>query len=268
VDKANMVTHRSSVEGVGTVNQAIMDFRRDGVAVARGLFSGAEVAALQQEATRLWDSQEGLESANLRVGLRKNVCGDVILERLDPVADISGLFDDLSQSQKLVRIAEMALGEPVTVLKDKIIYKWPGTAGYGLHRDEPYFGTSGVPGAELVSVSVALDPVRDNSGGIEFFPGQRRSQLPAPAQEGRDILRGALEGIAPVVPELDPGDLLFFDGLIPHCSDYNSGARSRRMYTATYAPARYHDCRKRYYAIRWEEQKRERSACSEDFYFK
>ena len=264
-----MLRHRSSVAAGATVDRAITDFRRDGFAVARGLFSRAEVAAFQAEAAHLWEVQQGLEAANLRVGLRKDPSGEIVLERLDPVADISKLFAALSKSDRLVTIAAMALGEPVTVLKDKIIYKWPGTTGYGLHRDEPYFGTSGVPGAELVSVSMALDPIRDDSGGIQFYPGQGRAQLAAPAEEPRDILPQELDGITPVVPKLSPGDLVFFDGLIPHCSDVNSGATSRRMYTATYAPARYRDCRERYYAVRWEEQKRERSiAGSEGFYFK
>ena len=73
-----MLRHRSSVAAGATVDRAITDFRRDGFAVARSLFSRAEVAAFQAEAAHLWEVQQGLEAANLRVGLRKDPSGEIV----------------------------------------------------------------------------------------------------------------------------------------------------------------------------------------------
>ena len=115
MDEINLLTNEVPSEGMDPIADAIEDFRRNGVAVARGLFRGPEVAALQHEASRLWGAQEGLEIENLRVGLRKNAAGEVVLERLDPVADISEMYADLSNSHRQMKIAELALGEPVTV---------------------------------------------------------------------------------------------------------------------------------------------------------
>ena len=243
------------------IGQAIVEFQNGGVAVIRGLLNPTEVRTLLEECVRLWEIKEIWDTANLRCGIRKGLNGERLLERLDPVADISQTFADLNRDPRLVATAEQSLGAPVTVLKEKLIYKWPGTSGYGAHRDEPYFGVANaVRGAEMVTICIALDPVHGDNGAIKFYPDLHRQTLPAPPDEPRDVAREALEGRSYFMPELEPGDVLLFDGLVPHCSDFNRSSIGRRTYMVTYALDRYPDCRDQYYANRLAEQTRERAA--------
>lgn len=240
------------------LNLAAKSFAENGVGVLRGAVSPTEIQDLVKESERLWAEQEQLVPQNVRVGLRKDPSGATTLERLDPVADISALFASINIDDRMVSIARASLNEPSVVLKEKLIYKWPGTSGYGAHRDEPYFGTSGVPGNEMISVSLALDATTLKNGAVKFYPALRNALLESPEGEPRDLLSESLPSNMLFQPELAPGDIVFFDGLVPHCSDYNRSSSCRRIYTITYAPARYPSCREKYYASRLVEMESER----------
>jgi len=52
------------------------------------------------------------------------------------------------------------------------------------------------------------------------------------------------------VSELEPGEAVLLDGLVPHYSDANRTERPRRVLVASYAPEREHYTRTQYYAAR------------------
>jgi len=230
-----------------------------GFAVVRRTFATDEIATLHEECHRLWRETTSLSPFNLRTGLRKDESGDFILERLDPVSDISPLFRELVADRRLSEPAESGLGGPVTPVKDKLIYKWPGCQGYGVHRDDGYFGVSGIPGHETISVSLAIDPANENNGSIQLYPALRNQLLPSSPDNPRDVDPAALEGISPLTPALDPGDILVFDGLVPHGSQPNRSEQTRIIFTVTYAPGKYAGCFEKYYQARWKEQIAERN---------
>lgn len=234
------------------------DFDRDGVVVQRGLLGEAEINELDEEVQRLWQTQSELRVQNLRVALRRNSEGGWTLDRLDPVADISAIFHQLNNDPRLLSLAQTLLGGEVRVLKEKIICKHPGVEGFGFHRDEPYFGTSGVPGEEMVSLCIAIEPTTAENGATEFYPQLRLRELQSAAQEPRDVAVSELEQQASLRPFLQPGDAVMFDGLVPHRSAMNHSLRSRCTYFVTYAPIRYTDCRETYYRCREREQASER----------
>ena len=236
------------------------EFKTSGVVVVRALFSQREMQTYATEAAKLWDSYAQPCANNLRFGIRKNQDGGDVLERLDPVMDISEIFAALNDDTRIVSIVETLFGEPVSVMKEKLIYKWPGTSGYGPHRDENYFGGSGASGADMVSASLALDPANAENGAIKFYPKLRLQSLDAPQHEPRDIAACELENREYYRPDLRPGDMVFFDGLIPHCSDFNRSLQSRRTYMITYVPARYENGREKYYRCRMAELRTERAA--------
>ncbi len=242
----------------GDLGQTLESFEECGVVVLRGFFAEPKVTKLNAEATRLWEGQGALVPQNLRVGLRTSADGSVSLDRLDPVVDISSVFQELNQDPGLVRIAEAILGSPVAALKEKLIYKNPGTSGFGLHRDAPYLDFCGVPPEKIISCAVALDSATVEKGAIEFFPGLLYDALEAPSNEERDILDSAVTGKTSLMAELDPGDLVIFSSLVPHRSRRNVGTESRRTYIITYVPAEYSQSRERYYAERYRQQQVER----------
>jgi len=235
------------------------DFDRDGVVVHRGMLGEEDIQVLQQEVHRLWQTQADRTVQNLRMGLRRNLQGEWALDRLDPVADISTVFQQLNRDPRLVSVAEALLNGKVRVLKEKIIYKRPGIEGFGFHRDGPYFGISGVPGADMVSLCVAIDPTTIENGATEFYPELRLSELESARDESRDIDESELTRQPGLQPFLQPGDAVMFDGLVPHRAAVNHSDQPRCTYFVTYAPDHYAGCRERYYRLRYLEQASERA---------
>jgi ectoine hydroxylase-related dioxygenase (phytanoyl-CoA dioxygenase family) len=238
---------------------ALLDYRRRGLGMLPALIHEQRVNALLDETDRLWRMFDARGAADLRAGIRVQPSGEVRVDRLDPVADFSPLFADLNADRDLVALAESGLGAHVVVMKEKLIYRPPGTVGFGLHRDADYnTPRTGIPGNEFFTVAIALDPVPVASGPTEFFPDLRHAVTPRPAGEPRDIDVAALAGQTSVMPELRPGDGLIFDGLIPHRSAPNESERPRRTYMITYVNARHSRAREIYYAARIEEEGRNR----------
>lgn len=254
-----------------TIYTSIEEYRSNGVCVVKGLLTQEEVRLLQEESLRLWSKQEDLTVYNLRVGLRKDLDGKDILERIDPVIDISKVFSDLNEDARIIKLAQDALGEPVCVLKEKLIYKWPGSSGYGTHRDAPYLSVSkeGPNGRKIVSVAVALDKIASDNGAIKFYPDLRFTKLLSPKEEPRDIDDAELKNIPFLMPDLNPGDIVLFDGIIPHNSGFNRSDRSRRIYFITFVPKRYIHYREEYYHFRQKELcKVRKKEYKGDFYIK
>jgi 2-aminoethylphosphonate dioxygenase len=238
---------------------ALSGYRDRGVGLLPGLLPSERVCALREESLRLWQVFEPQGAANLRVGIRVEPSGQVVLNGLDPVSDVSPVFAAVNADPLLVALAEKGLGGPVTTMKDKLIYKWPGTRGFGLHRDADYnTPKSGVPASEFLTVCIALDPVTPARGPVEFYPELRDRRTPAAPDEARDVDEGAMVGLRSVSHDLEPGDAILFDGRVPHRSDRNTSDGPRRLYMVTYVPARHAGAREHYYAAREREQAAER----------
>lgn len=238
------------------LEQGVAGYVDCGYGLIRGVLSSDEIDRLVRESERLWRLYEGAGTGNLRFGVRSDRSGKTVIDRIDPVADISETFAAVNRDQQLVSIAESGLGEAVTVMKEKLIYRWPGTQGFGAHRDQEYTTPkSGVPGAEVLTISISLDRATRAAGPTEFFPGLRNRATAAPAGEPRDVDERELHGVESCMPETDPGDLILFDGQIPHRSDWNRSEHCRRVYMISYVPARYPNARRDYYAARISEQK-------------
>ena len=229
-----------------------------GVCLLLALFSENEIADFRQEVDRLWQMQQERVPQNLRLGLRVDAQGKTVIDRMDPVEDISKVFYQLNRHQKLLDIVQGVFGEEALVMKEKLIFKAPGTQGFSVHRDDPYFCISGVPGEKVLSIAIALDAAKKENGNIEFFPELTKKTVAADKDEARDIDRNALENSKLFSPELQPGDAVIYNALIPHQSGTNNGSSSRRTYTISYVPASYHDARKKYYEIRYQQQQQER----------
>lgn len=238
--------------------EAIKQYREQGVCHIPAFFPSDYINTLITESSLLWQNLCNRTAANLRVGLRANANGETVLDRLDPVADISDTFKAFNENTRLLALVELLMGEKPRIMKEKLIFKNPGTGGFGLHRDEPYFNASGANGDELVSVTVALDRFTQQNGPICLYPTLRYRQVPVATDEPRDLDVSVKKLSPPLTPLLETGDLLIFDGNVPHCSDFNRSSQPRRIYMVTYIPARFTRGREAYYRQRLIEQKEER----------
>ncbi|HEU4799793.1 MAG TPA: phytanoyl-CoA dioxygenase family protein [Gemmatimonadales bacterium] len=222
------------------------DYRSRGFVSLHGRFSPEEIAAWRDERDRL---TAGFAHATAeRYQRRRTVGGAMVTDRIDPVCDVSPVFAGLTADDRILAPVGELLGEAPALLKAKLIVKRPGTAGYGLHQDFPYWAWLGVPAEEMVSVMVAIDPSDATNGGLEVFPGLHHERLQPSPDDPRDIDEQVMDLAAGSIPGLAAGDLLVFHSLTPHRSAANTSEASRTALFLTYAPARHGDLYTRYHA--------------------
>ena len=222
-------------------------FRADGFAVAARVFADGEVRAMQRECDRLWALRTRLDPEDPRFQYRAGLDGCPRLDRVDPVLDLSPAFTRIAEDRRVVALAEAALGAPATLLKDKLIFKFPGTCGYGLHQDFPYWDWSGLAADALMTISVAIDPAGPDNGGLELYPGRHLGRLPQAADDPRDADPASVDPAGFDLPRLAAGDVLAFHSLAPHRSGPNGARIARRVLDLTFAATPHTDARARFY---------------------
>jgi ectoine hydroxylase-related dioxygenase (phytanoyl-CoA dioxygenase family) len=229
-----------------TLNDAqVRDYHRDGFVVAKKVFTETEVRSWIEECDRLSMIFHD-DPDDPRVQRRGHVNQGMIPDRIDPVLDISPVVDGLSRDTRLIVAAGSVLGTEATVFKGKFIMKRPGTLGYGMHQDYPYWEFLGVPASDFVNVFVAIDPFDVASGATECFPGLHHARIPPPSHEPLDADEACIDTSRGVIIELLPGDIALQHGMTPHRSAPNFGLHSRRAFILTYVSARHVGLRARY----------------------
>ena len=227
--------------------EAANRYDADGYLVLPGLFGASEVEAWREECDRLFSVPGVVREGNLRTRSRPSDSGRPVIDRLDPVTDLSPALRRLADDPRVLGAAGIALGQRPVLFKDKLITKPPGTHGYGVHQDYMRWQFLAVPADGVVTVAVAFDPASAESGAVEVFRGQHARLLTAPgvvADPGEeDLSTGAVE----LVP-LQPGDVLLIHSLVPHGSGPNRSGRSRRMLFLTYSGRSWGDLYDDYYA--------------------
>jgi ectoine hydroxylase-related dioxygenase (phytanoyl-CoA dioxygenase family) len=235
-----------TVTGNGAAGVPILDpaalrryregFEEDGFTVVRGLF-GAD------ETERLCD-----EFAALRAG--GPVPGHFEPRASGPGADplhvwprvmhpheIDDLARDVLLDARLRTVLEVLLGEEVLAAQSMFYFKPPGARGQALHQDNFYLRVE--PGT-CVAAWLACDVIDRENGGLEVVPGTHRMDLfcPQEADAGVSFAREYVPpppGLAAVPVDMEPGDVLFFNGSLVHGSQPNRAAdRFRRSFIGHY----------------------------------
>ncbi len=67
--------------------------------------------------------------------MHKMADGRKVVERIDPVIDVSALFNDVLQDNRILEPLRQMFGEDPVLFKDKLIFKVPGMRGYEMHQD-------------------------------------------------------------------------------------------------------------------------------------
>ncbi|NUR93405.1 MAG: phytanoyl-CoA dioxygenase family protein [Nonomuraea sp.] len=130
------------------------------------------------------------------------------------------------------------LGEEPIAAQSMFYFKPPGARGQALHQDNFYLRVE--PGT-CVAAWVALDRVDRANGGLEVVPGTHLMDLFCPEEADQDVsfTREYVPpppGLERVPVDMEPGDVLFFNGSLVHGSEPNSTAdRFRRSFICHYA---------------------------------
>ncbi|HEV2514452.1 MAG TPA: ectoine hydroxylase [Devosia sp.] len=147
-------------------------FEKNGYIILKGVFSAAEVAALQAE------------SARMRSGEAKLAAEDVITEpgsdevrtvfRLDAQSD---LFDRLARDARIAGRVSFLLDDEVYLHQSRLNYK-PGFTGkeFYWHSDfETWHAEDGMPRMRAISASVLLTDNDALNGPLMLMPGSHRT---------------------------------------------------------------------------------------------
>lgn len=222
------------------------DWATKGWALVHAFLGGDELARLREEADRLWADQTlfGSRGAVPNSATRS--------DRLDPVIDLSELFDGMARDPRLIGIVGEALDGEAQLMKDKFIAKPPGAGGYGAHQDGAYWPGMDLDVSRFLTAVIFLDDATAENGAIECAPGYHRQYLTDPgviADPNEDQL-GPFTTI-----EARAGDLLLLHALTPHRSGPNRSGGMRRALLFTYGV----DSRPDLYAVYKQFQQKVRS---------
>src|SRR6185295_2665142 len=156
-------------------------YAADGYLVVRGVFAADEMAALREEADRLFARTDLINVDNLRCRWQDHVdTGECLFECFDPVIDLGRQCASIARDERILKILSEIYGDGACLLKDKLIFKPPGAKGYGLHQD--YIGWPTFPHS-FTTVLVPIDAARCENGATEVFPGYHRQGCLSP-QDG------------------------------------------------------------------------------------
>jgi 2-aminoethylphosphonate dioxygenase len=220
---------------VSLTDEQLKAYRRDGFLLLGNVFEQEEIDAWDIESKRLL--QLGLAH---RDNLRTKpyyISQDVwIVDRLDPVVDISPVFEELAGDQRLRSLLHAIMGDEALLFKDRLIYKMIGMPGYPIHQDYSWWQ---IFPWNLVNIAISIDTADSENGALELFPGYHDRLLSAPGEmrhmneeESRQI-----DFACGQIMQTKPGDVVIFDCRTPHRSGPNLSKRLRRQLYLTYSAA-------------------------------
>ena len=114
-------------------------------------------------------------------------------------------------------------GEEPLAAQSMLYFKPPGARGQALHQDNFYLKVE--PGT-CIAAWIALDRADRENGGLEVVPGTHTMDIFCPEEADPDLsftrdLVPVPPGLEAVPIDLEPGDVLFFNGSLVHGSPPN-----------------------------------------------
>jgi phytanoyl-CoA hydroxylase len=233
----------------GLSAEQIEAYWRDGYVVARGLFSGDELAPWLAR-TRALASGAAPPPPHMKL-VRDVMVAKGAFQPPTPEHAICKLnfFENdpvlmgYARAPKLLDGVASLLGPQLLFVNSMVVTKPPGVDGrHPLHQDLLYFGFR--PGDAVLGTWTALEPVTRANGCLSLLPGSHRGELQPHEYPAWEYVNAAFVGVrgvgaaeARVHVEMDPGDTLLFHSLLIHGSGTNRTEGFRRAISAHYARA-------------------------------
>jgi phytanoyl-CoA hydroxylase len=213
----------------------VQEYREKGYTLIEGLFSTSEAEELRDHYMDLRTrgtypgDYDGVDSTS--TDPLKRYPRMIHMHRWDD-ASLRWIIDERLNEA----MTAMSGQEPLAV-QTMLYFKPPGARGQALHQDQFYLRAQ--PGT-CIAAWMALDPCDEENGCMRVVPGSHEWPLlcsePADTtQSFTDVTVPVPEG-TPIVPVImEPGDVLFFHGLIVHGSYPNTSKdRFRRALIGHY----------------------------------
>ncbi|MEI5524842.1 phytanoyl-CoA dioxygenase family protein [Streptomyces brasiliscabiei] len=213
-------------------------FEENGFLVVRGLFPPAEIEELCGRFAALQAAGPVPGHFQPRPAAAGEPADPLhVFPRVMHPHRIDGLSLRVLLDARLREVLEGLLGEEVLAAQSMFYFKPPGARGQALHQDNFYLRVE--PGT-CVAAWIACDVIDRDNGGLEVVPGTHRMDLfcPEEADEEVSFVREYVPpppGLTAVPVDMEPGDVLFFNGSLVHGSQPNRTAdRFRRSFIGHY----------------------------------
>lgn len=211
-------------------------YARDGYIVRKGLLGAEEVAGFRSRA-RMQLEQENSGGAVMAKGDKE---GKKTLLKMWTTAE-DDQYGLLARDERMVDLAEDAIGKPIYLYSHKMTMKQPNEGGaWEWHQDFGYWYNYGCLAPEMMSIYVALDKATRENGCLQVLKGSHKlGRLDHVREDGQtnveqEHLEAALKRFELVFVEMDAGDGLVFDGNLLHRSDANRTDTYRWGYICSY----------------------------------
>ena len=230
-------------------------YRERGYAVVRGVFSEAEVAALQAAFDRIRAQGERFGATfrhgNVLFAFGRDPALGPILRMAQWPAYFDAILDAVRVDRRMFEIVRPLLGDDVKQIINQLHWKPPGAAQaeFGYHQDirfrrprEAYRA----PERSYVQTGIAVDPHRRENGAMTLLAGSHRagelafpanSRVMETAKSDEALAHAGLDPAAGVDLELDPGDVALWGLFTVHGSGPNRSPIDRRFYLNGYVAA-------------------------------
>ena len=232
-------------------SEQVAFYRDQGYLILKAVFDSQIIKSIQNDADRLLNNSDIVFPENIRCRWQESNTPGTPLEALDPIIDLSPATHKLAYDDFLIGSIAQLLDETTYLFKDKLIYKLPGSSGYTLHQD--YITWAEFPKTCTIAL-VALDPSDEETGCLELWPGWHKYGYLSPENgEYNTIPDSWMEGKQSIMAPLQPGDVMFFNCLLPHRSAPNRSDRARRhLYLSYHGASDGGEQRDEYYRLQMD----------------
>ncbi len=226
------------------------NFRRDGYVVVSGLFGNPEVSLLRDTFMKMNADGPVPGLSEIRRGTADGAAGYAAFDPLSfyprmmhphkhadkPVGPIAMKY---MLDERLRRHLRAFMGEEPYAVQSMFYFKPPGARGQDFHQDNFYLRVK--PGT-CMAAWVALDACDEGNGGMMCVPETQDHEIVCPEKSDAKLYFTTEhvdipEGKSAVLPVMQPGDVLFFNGSTIHGSGPNRSAdRFRRSFICHYVP--------------------------------
>lgn len=216
----------------------IIDYRNNGFIVARELYPSAVIEAMKEEIARL--RYFHTEKVHLEPSVKNT--GDTVEHKIYNFLESSPFFKNFACAPDLLEVVNRLTGWKCVLCTDKINLKLPGGREFYPHQDMSGMWSKYM--SNIISVFIAIDKATIENGCLELAPAQHTSGILG--EYMRPISEENLSKLKFIPIELEPGDVIFFDGFLPHRSGPNLSDKSRTTLLLSYNDSAEGDFRSKF----------------------
>lgn len=162
----------------------------------------------------------------------KNTNGEKQLCRIENFIDYHPGMNEISRSERTLKLLSDLMGEPAVIFKEKINYKFPNGNGFKPHQDAPAFISFNQH--FHITMMVAIDDCTLENGCLQLVTGGANKPVILPQEKDGSIQKDIAEKFIWTPIECKQGDIILFDSYLPHYSETNNSQKQRRALFVTF----------------------------------